>query len=275
MPDSPTIRGGPSETGANAAASTGIALTAHASAHTKATTWTELIASTDYEASWLLVQVGYANVNRYMVDIGVGASTAEVALIPNITCVVSSDLAVMPYHALFPIRVPRGTRISARMQGSTGGTTCSVSVVAIASPITAPPSPSSVETVGAITASTDGTLLADPGGVAHTDGAWTEITASTAQNWSWVAVDVGNGGDLAWGTRIDSLVDIGVGGAGAEVVVVSDLWNIGSTLNDCYVFNGVALPVSIPRGSRVSMRHRTSSIVAAERRMRCVLHGVG
>lgn len=90
-------------------------------ANTKNTTWTELIASTAFDALYVQVIVGVnnaANTNTAtLIDIGIGASTAESVLIPDLLAGFSGQLSGGgggPRHYMFPLRVPAGSRISAR-----------------------------------------------------------------------------------------------------------------------------------------------------------------
>lgn len=273
MPDLPTIAGGPSETASTPASSTGIAITANASANTKATTWTELIASTAYETSWLLVSLGISSDDvGYLVDIGVGASTAEVALIDNLYFH-TSQVNEGHRHFLFPLRIPRGTRISARCQCAVGSQTIVVSVITIAAPISAPPSLGRVETMGANTSDSNGVSV-DSGAVANTDAVG-ELIASTGFAYRWMCLSVANPTDVVWGGTRSFLVDVLVGGAGSEVVVVSDLHFSGSSFIDRPQPGTTCFPVAIPAGSRVAVRQRMDGTGAGDRVLDYVGYGVG
>ncbi len=277
MPDLSTIGGGPSESGVNAAASVGVTITANASANTKATTWTELIAATDYAANWLLISVrpaAGASAVSWLMDIGVGASTAEQVLIPNLAqqSPLAEKMVQLVYS--FPLAIPAGTRISARCQASTGSQTLSVAAYAISTPIAAPPGLTRVEACGAVTASSLPTLLNDPGGVAHTDGTWTQLIAATGFAYKWICVATTNPNDTAYAVRVDDLLDIGVGAAAAEVEVMRDLVVQGDTFTDMSVMS-YCFPCSIAAGQRVVARHRCSNITAGERRLNVAVYGAG
>lgn len=273
MPDTPTISGGPSETGSNAAASTGVTLTADASSHTKGA-WSEVIASTDYAASWLHVMVArIGNAARFLLDIGVGASTAEVVLIPNLHIDCRSTGSQTARSWLLPIAVPAGTRLSARIQSNGGGNVIPLGITAISAPITAPPPLGRVEALGDDTGTSAGTAL-DPGGVAHTDSGWVQLIASTGFNYRWMCLGVGHG-TFALAASTDWLIDLAVGGSGSEQVFMSDLVFSSGATADSPIPGGMSFPVAVASGSRVSARIRSNNITANERTMEIVAHGVG
>lgn len=277
MPDLATIRGGPAEWGSAPASSAGVTLTANASANTKATSFTTLIAAMAYRTSWLMLTIGDANSGAsYLIDIAIGAAASEVVFFADIlyhqvqtTSVVGGTVLILP----FPL--PEGARLSARCQSSVGGATIKVTAHLIASPIDAPPPLGVIETVGAVTASTRGTLLNDPGATPHTDGTWTQIVAATTHAWRWLVAVMANPSDTAYAGVKSDLVDLAVGAAAAEVEFFGDLWSYGNASTDAVLTQAFCFPVAIPAGTRISARHRCSTGTAGDRRMDVILHGVG
>lgn len=277
MSDLPTIAGGPSDTGANAAASTGITITSNASTHTKATTWTEIITATTYEADWVMVCLTCvtSTLGAFLVDIGVGASTAEQVLIPDLFYQWAGANRMSTLYWLFPLRIPRGTRLSARCQCNTGSSTMGVSIITISSPIGAPPGLARVQACG-ITSSgaTSDVVLADPGATPNTDGTWTEIIASTGFAYKWMCVSMYNRTDLTLAADTNDLLDIGVGANPNETPLINDLWVRGSTLSDnkgmVYCF-----PCAVAAGTRLTARHRCDVATSGDRRLDVAIYGVG
>lgn len=275
MADLPLLAGGPGETGANPGGSGGVTITANASANTKATTWTQLIASTAYTSDWLLVTLQAENtVASYLTDIGIGGSTAEMVLIPDLYTHPAVVTQVVSRYFLFPLHIPAGTRLSARCQSDVGGSTIQVAVTPIASPIGAPEGFGRVEGLGIVSASSQGTDLNDPGSVVNTDGTWTTLLTSTGFPYSWLVVTAANELILAYTLGTRNLIDIGVGGAGAEVVLAPDLFTVINTALDSPLQTWY-FPVAIPAGTRVVARHRSSSSTAGERRITLAAYGVG
>ena len=274
MPDLPTIAGGPSETGSTPASSTGITLTANASANTKATSWTEVIASTDYASNWLLVMLHQASGSiAYLIDIGVGASTAEHVLIANLYLHAPAITSAGGRAFLFPVRIPAGTRLSARCQASTGSGTVRIAAAIISSPIGAPPGLTRVETIGANTADSNGVSV-DCGGTANTDVVG-ELTAATGFAYRWFCLAVANPTDVAWGGYVSFLVDVMTGAAGSEVPVISDLNIAGASSDDRPNPSAVCFPCAIAAGARVAIRARCSVNTAGDRVLDYVGYGVG
>lgn len=277
MPDLSTIAGGPSTVASTPGSSTGISLTANASNHTKATTWTELISSTTYDANWVMVMLGGSggSGSRWLVDIGTGASTSEQVLIPNLAFGTSSNTTTDTQACyLMPLRVARSTRISARCQSNVGSSTIVVGMHLIATPITAPPGLGRVEFIGN-TAVTGGPTLSDPGGTAHTDGTWAELIASTAFPYKWMCLNLQNKGDVTYGAALTNLIDLAVGASSAEQQFISDILSFGETGIDSPVLQTMCFPVNLASGVRITARNRCSVTTAGDRVLDVAAWGVG
>jgi hypothetical protein len=94
-------------------------------AHTDSA-WIELIAATSFPYQWLNLALGKGAavsgaLSDHLIDIGVGASGSEKILIPDILAHNDSAGDTPPTTYSFPISIPSGTRISARMRGSITG----------------------------------------------------------------------------------------------------------------------------------------------------------
>lgn len=269
MPDLPTLSGGPSESSTGA----GTTLTAHASNNTKASTWSEVIASTDYASNWVIVQIAPSAANSYLIDVGVGASTAEQTLISNLYCHEPSSSSIGERAFLFPLRIPAGTRLSARCQSSTGGGQCIISIIVIGSGITAPPGLDRVETLGADTSDSNGVSV-DCGAVSRTDVVG-ELIASTGFAYKWMCLAIANPTDVSWVGTTRFLADVCIGAGGSEVAVINDIMISGGSTDDRPSPGAVCFPVAISAGSRVSVRARCAQTVAGDRVLDYVGYGVG
>lgn len=85
-------------------------------------------------------------------------------------------------------------------------------------------------------------------GTAHAKGAWTQIVAATSETWRGFILIVGQRFTAA--TDSSSLLDIGIGAEGSEVVVLADVpvgYQLGAS---------VPIPLEIPAGVRVAMRRQ-------------------
>jgi len=110
-----------------------------------------------------------------------------------------------------------------------------------------------VDQLGTI-ASSNGPAITKPG-VAHTKGAWIQLIAATpytaAELWLVFNIASTSGG-------ADLLVDIGIGPAGQEQILVPNLMLSQPTITMGF---GVRVPAVIPAGSRVAARVQASNTV--------------
>jgi hypothetical protein len=114
------------------------------------------------------------------------------------------------------------------------------------------------------------TLLADPGGTAHTKGAWTEVSSSLPFHAK--AFMVMTQADAGIASR-RGLLDVGIGddgSGGAGSVLVSNLEYVHEDRN----MGGLEarlFPRDIPSGTRIVMRHQSASTTTNIRRCRAGL----
>jgi len=91
------------------------------------------------------------------------------------------------------------------------------------------------------------------GGTPHTKSGWTQVFSAT--NFEVTELDVLVVNTSTTGTQTDALLDIGVGAAASEVVIVPDLlagWR--QTTLSAVPSNGLRVPIYIPSGARVAIR---------------------
>lgn len=249
------------------AASGHTSVAASASTNTKGT-WVELITATDGVATGILVQLrgGSTIPADHLVDIGVGGAASEVVLIPDLVVSSSTDIGVVDYF--FPLLLPAGTRISARSQSTTGSQVPLVGVCVFGgNPARAL---TSVAAWGA-TAADSGGVSVDPGAVANTKGAWTELSASI-EGCDYLALGFGNQLNNARAAS-NVIIDLGIGGAGSEVVVLPDVFLRFVTGADVPIPGSVYLPLSLPAGARLSARSSTVTTDATDRLVDVVAYG--
>lgn len=97
-----------------------------------------------------------------------------------------------------------------------------------------------------------GNATATGSGTAHTMGAWTELIAATSQpaDVIWLAMFAASS---ASGTDSSSLLNIGIGGAGSEQIIVPNV-PVGYKLSAAPFPWIYMIPVHIPDGSRVAIQ---------------------
>jgi hypothetical protein len=206
----------------------GTTLTAHATPHTKATTYTTLIASTAQIANgfWLIGYTGNSSGADagILLDIAKGAAASEVDLVQNINMgEAQSDISVVGQATMgkmfyFPgLTIPASTRISARIQATITVDTLIVAIWMdyrmqwqIAN--------TSWVTYGANTAASQGTSV--PVAI-NAFGAWTNI-GTTSRNHNLFTVGMDTLGD----TIVPSdmlLMEIGYGPTSVSVTSIGIL----------------------------------------------------
>lgn len=95
-----------------------------------------------------------------------------------------------------------------------------------------------------------GTLVTASGSI-HTKGNWAELIAATTYDWHGFWLSMGNSNASAAVT--DMLLDIGLGSAGNEVVLLPDFHAGWSSNNDAEK-EPIFIPLYVPKGSRVAAR---------------------
>ncbi len=229
---------------------TGTTVTADASAHTKGA-WVQLVASAPFDVT--MIKVSSTNTTHVsatdssqLTDIGVGTSTNEKVLIANIPTGYSALYEIAPQGAWFPIQIPSGSRISARMQATITVDTVDIKLFMYGgSSWSSVPMFQSIDTIGALTASSHGTLLSD---------SIVEIIASTAEDYKALGYGVDGGGAVSMGN--DRFLELFVGAGAAEKSLINNftIWTANSEAIDRTEIPQGIIPIemNIPSGSRLS-----------------------
>jgi len=225
----------------------GITVTANSSAHTKGA-WAQLIASTSADNSFAVVfvnAVGASATNTAtLLDFALGASGSETAFISNIAVGGASNLSLG-----FPIKIPSGSRLSARIQSVvTGGKTASVTTI-LYNAGSYSTTPTALDVIGTDTANSKGTSFSG------SSGTWVEGIASTSQAYRAVAAVV-SVHDADTPNASNLLYTIGVGAAGNEV----EFGTLRASVNSAEAAStSVPRPLvfgrAIPAGSRLAVKH--------------------
>jgi hypothetical protein len=248
--------------------SEGTTITSHASANTDGA-FVEFFASTEQIAKYIVIYPSYITDNRhFLVDIAVGAAGYEVVVIPDLYFSNVSDGRVLTTIGI-PTSIPSGSRISARCKCSTGNSTCVMALQLFSAGFLTQGISGVVTAYGA---GIGGTPV-DPGGTINVKGAWTEISSSINSTRLLFAAF---GGMLhtprdwaAW------RVDIGVGSAGNEVVIIPDIHLLStSNINEIFPTHSIVFPFCVPAGTRVSVRAQCGNNNADDRKFDVILYGI-
>ena len=271
MPEFPLPAGGSviRTYGSVPASTNGTTLAAGAPGNTKGS-YVELISATEFDANWIQIQFGASSINfSSLLDIAIGAAPEQV-VIPDLYYGPGAVAGDGPSY-LFPMFIPKGSRLTSRFQSSTASATMDV-VVRLTSGmmLNGHIGQSNVVRYGSGAFGSIGQNV-DPGGTANTDSAWSQITAATVRDHHWWAIG-GRCGDGSLSAATRWLIDIGIGAA-TEQVVVSDIFateqsGIGRSYGGIQCF-----PMFVPAGSRLTMRAMSSSTTDGDRDVNMFLHG--
>lgn len=231
--------------------SKGVAISGPGTANTYSA-WTQIAASTDIDAVgfWLngttdFQTSGSAN-SRMLVDVAIGASSSELAVVSSIMAHHTAD--GLSWSVWVPVKIPAGSRVSVRMELDTTATTQDYfTVTLVGYSMDGFPGFGACDTMGDNTGSSRGTTVT--AGSANTKGSWSQIVASTAHDYRELLVAADHFSNQGRG-----LLDIGVGGSGSEVVLIPDLHVNFGQQNQAGKGQYWNLPVSIPAGTRLAAR---------------------
>jgi hypothetical protein len=235
--------------------------------------WTEVANSTAFNADAIVVYLIGGSLGATLIDIAVGSYGSEQTIIENL--IVSVPLAVM-YRVVrritIPISVPAGSRLSARRQSTLldSNTVLAIELIKGGFPMQ---SFGQVVTIGANTAASGGVAV-NSGASYNTKGAYSQLTADLPETVKGFFLGMGSRNNTAT-TDTYGLMDIAVGGAGSEQVLVSNMPYASHSSGDIFSpFFTDIYPFSIPKGSRVSARAQSNIIDATDRIFDLVLYGV-
>lgn len=231
-----------------------VSLTASATPHSPGA-WVEVDASLSAAADGVTIHID-SNVNSgatdtsTLLEIGTGAASSETVWA---TVAIGYSQRSL-YHV--PGRIASGTRVAARLRSAVASK--AVSGIGFMFQQALTPGLGAPVTLGADTATSRGAALTAPGAT-NTKGAWTQLSASTPSDIEALAFSAqGNG--LTTMANGGLLLDIGIGGAGSETVLIGDIWLAADTAEFYTVRGPSTYQVSIPAGSRVAARYQCSNL---------------
>jgi hypothetical protein len=236
-----------------------VTITADATIHTKGS-YTEIIASTAGDCYLLRLFMSTSkdagDNSSQLMDIAIGGAGSEVIIIADLQSGFITNIRGSQPLIDLPFFIPAGTRISARLQAVISADTCLVSVSIYGG---SPPGSldakgyfGAVDTYGEDVATSRGVQVTTGDG-AGVKGSWVEITSSC--DYEINAFLLSMAGDGGMSSEAYNL-DIGVGAAASEVVVVSNFM-IRQNGGEYWAYTSgrlIPLGVDIPAGTRVAVR---------------------
>jgi hypothetical protein len=246
------------------ASSSGTALTLNGVGNTKPATWTQIVAATASDADGFFVHLQNADtgISDYLVDVGLGAASSEVTIVSNILTS-SGNADGFPGQAYYPIPIPAGSRIAMRHQCTdTAGNGQRAVVTLVNGGLAAKIRARFATTYGADTTDSGGTAV-DAGAGANTKNTWSQLTAATTSDIDSMVICVGQRNNAANSAQ-NILLDIGIGAAASETVVVPDIYYRAS-LGEEIMPKQLWVPVTVKAGQRLSARIQSSTTDATDR----------
>jgi hypothetical protein len=260
-----------------AAATWGTSVSSAASANTYGS-WVQIHAGLTYPSAFLLLRLSNnwtaATTRNAYVDIGIGPDAGNVTTIADKLCgshAGSFAASSGPSTYFLPLRIPAGTPIWARHQNTVASKTIGVHLTAYCGDNLDQqfPSAQSMVSLNSTTASTTGTTITV--GASGAEGGWTEMIASTTEDYVGLMV----GGMFAVDTTLTAVgyvLDVGIGASGQEISVGENV--LITTHNTSENAQRCAYPAfaSIATGSRVSIRGSCSG--AADSSLSAIAYGL-
>lgn len=255
------------------ASSIGTTVTASASVNTKGAA-VELIAATAHDAHWISVTIlpgGTSGLNG-LLNLLIGSAT-EAVLIADlpITARAVNEGGGGPF--LFPVFIPKGSRLAAAYQNATGSSTAEVMVHLFGGNPSGPWADCTYVDRYGSTASSLGTNV-DPGGVANTFIGYQQITASTLRPIRWLVLAVQNA-DNTFAAAAQWTVRLGIGSA-TEAQIGGDLILMGGVTTDMSMLvMHWYFPIYVPTGSRLAVDAKCSVTTDGDRDLYVSIFGAG
>ena len=250
--------------------STGLTVTAGATANTKGSWVTFGTPSFQYES--ILVCAAQTAASRKLFDIGVNDGSGNWHVIAGNIAFEGSKSADSIHHFELPLRVKAGQELGIRIQASTASHILIMTITGFSKGHHG--APGYAQIVPLFTSTSSRGVTIDPGATANTKGPWTQLIASTPYPLDSLLFYGGRAGDVSRTNAATALIDIGVGEAGSEYVLVPDIFARWTTTLDGPEIYAGQLNVSVPAGVRLVARAQCTDTVAGDRNLDVCLYGL-
>lgn len=230
----------------------------------------ELIASSPFDADGMLIHLEgpFGVAGRALADIAIGSPGSEGIFLNNLHIDARIGNTVALFH--FPVAIPAQSRIAARVQSSEGAQLVRIMGHLYGNGFASMSSFGKITTYGANTSDSGGVAV-DPGATAGIKGSWAQITSNATSDISRLLIAVGADANIS-NFSASWLFDLGIGSAGNEIALLKDQALVHTYHMSPRVIG--PLSVSIPAGSRISIRASCTTTNATNRLFDVVLYGV-
>lgn len=229
-------------------------IAANASANTKGS-YTELVSSTPYDTFEVILHIAQLAQADFLIDFAIGGSGSEIDIVPNL--LFSGNQTPSNFSIRLPLFIPRGSRVSARCQSTSGSSTAQVAITIVAGGMFTTEPARKIYAYGINTADSGGVQV-DPGGSTHTKGSYSEITSAIDADAIGLFIHISQQGrttnfDLFW------LFDVARGAGGSEQIIIANAFFNGNYQPDTIVYPNVLHNLFIPAGTRLAIRGQCSN----------------
>jgi hypothetical protein len=257
---------------------TGVTVTAGA-VNTKGT-YVTLDASAAFDCDGLFVHIWDSSASyRGLVDIALQTSNQDIVIADILVDFNRQDAHA--YSEYFPVKIPAGAPIQARLAATTNAVTCEMAVTLVQAGDPTEQGLFGIETIGVDT--TDGTGASsgrlecggsqvDPGGSINTFGAWKELTASTAYPCHAAKLIIGYIQNSNLVASYNWRIQVAVGSAGNEDIVIDSLVTAANATSDYPYPYAWDFPFTAPAGSRVAVRASCLGADATDRLIEAAMY---
>lgn len=241
----------------------GTTLTPSATANTKGA-YAQLTAATTVDADAVMIRINYsmaaAGTSTMLVDLAVGASGQEKIILPDLHAT-GLQFAQVTSNFMLPLQIPKGTRIAARCQttGASSTNTVNIGITLYSAGWSTNEGVAGFDAITTLTGAPPVATVVTPT-VSATKSAWVQVNAATTRDYCGLLLNIDNQA-LPDTTNFPGLaVDVGIGAAASEQVIVANLAVTHAAGSHPYFW--FFIPVDIPRGTRVAVRAALSTVSA-------------
>jgi len=244
----------------------GTSLTAGTSS-TYGASWTQIIAATPQHADGITIHIQNLSTagTDYAVDIAFGGAGSEVIVLSKLLASNGTGGTSKGCDYFFPIQVPAGTRITAKIVPS-GGANLLTLAVTLHSTLPGCVEPyQRVDTYGVVGGGgvQPSGVTIDPGGVVSTEGSWVAVGTVT-QPAEGMVLGTNNLRTSARNANQDWLMDVQIAYGGGSADVLTDFHMEASTSDDLvFPMTSPFLPCHIPAGGTISARAMSNGTALA------------
>lgn len=221
--------------------------------------WVEITSATAFEADGIIIHcygdtIATNSLNNAVIDIGIGVAGSEKVILENLRQDYVRGQHNKSTGGLFiPLAISSAERVAARMSADKTLVVVNIALTIVKGGFLFPSGFTKIEALGHATATDRGTQISSSA-TANTKGSWAEIVASTAKDYAGIFGYLGSAGDSGAGNE-RRLVDIAIGSAGSEQVIIPNWFHSFENLADQNVpFLTPIFWTPIASGTRIAAR---------------------